>query len=333
MVRLPASVMVLARDPDVAMQLRRLAAVAGVEVAAASTDCRAAAVVVDVGMLVAGTFRPPAGKLLVVADSDPDPVVWRAAISAGASQVVTLPEQERDVLEWLTTVDPQRPLGRVVCCAPARGGAGASTLAAVLTMTAAAEASTLLVDADRRGGGMDLLLGIDEAPGPRWPDVLAARDVPWSDLPAVAAARVLSVAAARPVDVPDDQLVETVEAARVAHDVVVVDLADLDTARLFAASAPTAALVVPAEVRAVAAVAPMLRQLRDVLDLRVVLRQPGPGGLCRREVGDALGVPVDTWAWQRRLAAEVEAGRLAQSWRRWAAAAVATRVLRPRVAA
>ncbi|HEU5006536.1 MAG TPA: hypothetical protein VFT67_06170 [Jatrophihabitantaceae bacterium] len=50
------------------------------------------------------------------------------------------------------------------------GGAGASTFAAVLAW-AARFAGASLVDLDGSGGGIDVLLGIERVPGPRWSDL------------------------------------------------------------------------------------------------------------------------------------------------------------------
>ena len=49
------------------------------------------------------------------------------------------------------------------------GGAGASVFAAVLA--ACADPPALLLDADPTGGGLDVLLGCEQLPGPRWPDL------------------------------------------------------------------------------------------------------------------------------------------------------------------
>jgi hypothetical protein len=50
------------------------------------------------------------------------------------------------------------------------GGVGASTFAAVLAWAARASGAVLL-DLDASGGGIDVLLGIERVPGPRWSDL------------------------------------------------------------------------------------------------------------------------------------------------------------------
>lgn len=58
----------------------------------------------------------------------------------------------------------------------AGGGRGCSTLAGGLAVRAAAAGhETVLVDLVASGGGIDVLLGIEERPGPRWPDLAGVR--------------------------------------------------------------------------------------------------------------------------------------------------------------
>jgi MinD-like ATPase involved in chromosome partitioning or flagellar assembly len=52
------------------------------------------------------------------------------------------------------------------------GGVGASSFAAALALAAA---PSLLVDADPLGGGLDVLLGLEAEPGPRWSALAATR--------------------------------------------------------------------------------------------------------------------------------------------------------------
>lgn len=96
-----------------------------------------------------------------------------------------------------------------------RGGAGASTFAAVLAAMAALGGSALLIDLDPVAGGLDVLLGIETVPGARWsglrldgghldPDVLLAGLPLWGSVSVLSAdvsplpadvAQVLDVAA------------------------------------------------------------------------------------------------------------------------------------------
>jgi MinD-like ATPase involved in chromosome partitioning or flagellar assembly len=78
------------------------------------------------------------------------------------------------------------------------GGVGASTFAAVLAATAAGLRDSVLVDLDATSGGIDVLLGVEDVPGPRWsglrlgggqlaPDALAEGLPRWSAVAFLAA--------------------------------------------------------------------------------------------------------------------------------------------------
>ncbi|WP_182112956.1 pilus assembly protein FlpE [Actinotalea sp. JY-7876] len=65
---------------------------------------------------------------------------------------------------------------RVVVVVGACGGVGASTLAALLALRAVrAGTSPVLVDLAATGGGVDVLLGTEDLPGVRWPDLAHVR--------------------------------------------------------------------------------------------------------------------------------------------------------------
>src|SRR5206468_1425189 len=89
--------------------------------------------------------------------------------------------------------------------------------------------------------------------------------------------------------------VAVLEAGRRAGEVVVCDLPRHlpDTALAVADAADLVVLVVPAEVRAVAAAARVAEPLATRgVPLRVVVRGPAPGGLDGEDVGHALGLEV-----------------------------------------
>ncbi|MGB3686647.1 MAG: septum site-determining protein Ssd [Ornithinimicrobium sp.] len=58
----------------------------------------------------------------------------------------------------------------------ASGGLGVSAMASTLAVRSAATGhSTVLIDGDPYGGGLDIMLGLDLSPGLRWPDLSAAQ--------------------------------------------------------------------------------------------------------------------------------------------------------------
>ena len=63
-------------------------------------------------------------------------------------------------------------MGTVIAFVPASGGLGSSTLAAAVAVRAAAASrSSVLVDLDPWGGPKDVLLGLEQEPGWRWPEL------------------------------------------------------------------------------------------------------------------------------------------------------------------
>lgn len=72
------------------------------------------------------------------------------------------------------SADP--PGAEVLVVVGARGGVGASTLAALLAAHRARDGTPVaLVDLDHGGGGLEVLLGIEDEPGARWPDLAGVR--------------------------------------------------------------------------------------------------------------------------------------------------------------
>ncbi|GAA3632530.1 hypothetical protein GCM10022223_58440 [Kineosporia mesophila] len=180
------------------------------------------------------------------------------------------------------------------------GGAGASVLAAALARTAARTGPTLLVEIDQLGGGADLLLGAEDEPGLRWPDLTSARGrlLPGSlsgSLPLIDGVHVLAAARSGPATGPSAAAVSAVlDSAGAEYPVVVLDLPrHLDEAARAAVRVVDAGVVVvPAEVRATAAARRVVASLRPrVADLRVVVRGPAPSGLDPTGICTALGLP------------------------------------------
>ncbi len=129
----------------------------------------------------------------------------------------------------------------VVGVVAARGGVGATTFAALLATTLARRTATVLVDLVG-GAGLDVTLGMEAVPGPRWPDLTGAGDVAGDHLlaalPRWGRVAVVSTDRARPgLPPPGDVLDRLGEAAGTVlldlppHDVIarnaLVDRCDL----------------------------------------------------------------------------------------------------------
>jgi secretion/DNA translocation related CpaE-like protein len=160
-------------------------------------------------------------------------------------------------------------------------------------------------------------MGAEGLPGLRWPHLVGAtgRTSPHelrSALPRVEGVSVLSWHRGEPATLPPAAMESVLAAGRAGHDLVVVDLPrGLDPAgRAAATAADVALLVVPAEVRAVAAAAQVASRLAAcTADLRVVVRGPAPWGLTGELVARELGLPLAGWlAPEPGLAAALERG-------------------------
>lgn len=206
----------------------------------------------------------------------------------------------------------------VVGVVGAHGGVGASTLAALVAARGARRTATVLVDLDEAAGGIDVLVGLEDAEGARWPDLAHARgSVSGEDvlalLPRWGRVAVLSADRARPGPV-DPAVAGDVLRALVAETGLVV--LDLGRAAVLAGAAPVAqcdrvALVAGRDLRAVAGALALRPALAGAGDLGLVVRGPAPGGLGVAELAEAVGLPV-LWSGRadRAVARAAEQGAL-----------------------
>lgn len=95
-----------------------------------------------------------------------------ADIASTSPNAFILPAQSVDLLKALGSLAVQERApsthGKVIAVLGAGGGVGASTLAAAICRSAP---EPTLIDAHRFSGGLDLILGIEEAPGARWGEI------------------------------------------------------------------------------------------------------------------------------------------------------------------
>ncbi|WP_206337819.1 septum site-determining protein Ssd [Streptomyces sp. WAC 06738] len=302
--------LVVTEDEDLLDDLLRLCAAAGTQAEVSHAPGRqdwGAAPLVLVGDDCAG--RPAAGRarrdgvVLVGRDQD-DPGVWERAVAVGAEQVVVLPDGETALVDRIAdAAEGAGAQARTVGVVGGRGGAGASTLACALAVTAArAGRRTVLVDADPLGGGLDVLLGGEEAEGLRWPAFASSRGriggaALEESLPRLHGLRLLSWdrGGGEAGAVAPEAMRSVLAAARRRGGVVVVDLprrVDEPVAEALA-QVDVGLLVVPAELRAVAAAHRVADAVRMVLgDLRVVVRGPTRGGLPAEDVAELLRLPL-----------------------------------------
>ena len=161
-------------------------------------------------------------------------------------------------------------VGSLVCVVGGSGGVGASTLASGLAFVAArASHRTMLIDADARSGGLDLLLGAERTAGWRWPRLATARghlgDL-TGQLPSVEGVDLLSMARGESTpgwELQAEQLKSVLLSAMRSHEITVVDLPRTLGAAAWEAlrRAKLAVLLVRDDVRGVAAGREVVREL------------------------------------------------------------------------
>ncbi|MEU0805426.1 septum site-determining protein Ssd [Streptomyces sp. NPDC005970] len=254
----------------------------------------------DAAARLRGTTRRE-GVLLIGRDLD-DHDIWRRAVDLGADNVAFLPDAETWLVDRIA--DVAEGVGRqafTIGVLGGRGGAGASTLACALAVTAArAGRRTMLIDADPLGGGLDVLLGGEGAEGLRWPAFSESRGrvaggALEESLPELHSLRVLSWDRGQSVGIAPSAMRAVLSAARRRGGVVVVDLPRRvdDTVAEALAQLDLGLLVVPAELRAVAAAHRVASTVGMVLrDLRAVVRGPCGPGLDDEEIARLLDLPL-----------------------------------------
>ena len=299
-------------DDRVLDDLFRLAAAAGVEADAVADAAAARARWLAAPIVVVGedqaerllALGPPRRHgVLVVCSGPPEVGTWRTAVGLGAEHVLELAAGEARLVEYFADVADGGATERaiVVGVVGGRGGAGASVLAAAFAVSAARRGlATMLVDADPFGGGLDLVLGAEHSGGLRWPDLADTRGriggpTLRDHLPDPHGLTVLSWDRGGVLSVPVAAVRAVVAAARRSWDVVVVDLprhCDPVTEEIVG-QCHRVLLVVPAEVRAVAAAGRVAAGLSLVTSgINVVVRKPAPSGLRSADVAAALGLPL-----------------------------------------
>jgi secretion/DNA translocation related CpaE-like protein len=305
----PSAVLAAIGDPLLHGEVARVAAAAGVDLVEVSAPSgrkawlSAAAVLLDTAAARQCAERglPRRDRVLVVGSRDPEPADWQAAIAVGAQRVITLPEQDTDLVAALSEAAIDVESGRsgrapAVAVVGAKGGAGASVFAVALALSTP---EALLIDTDPWSGGIDLVLGSEDEPGLRWADLAlrggrlgygALRDA----LPRRGRVSVLS-GGRTGVDIAAAALHAVVDAGCRGGATVVCDVPrrSTDAAETALEAADLVAVVVPADVRSCAAAAaatPWIGACNPNIGL--VVRGPAPGGLRAAEVAGIVGLPL-----------------------------------------
>ena len=304
-------IVVVTADPELLDQALSIMAAAGVE----------ATVVSDPGLLRAGWSSasmvligcdqaaaaaalplPRRAEVYLLAEAQASADAFRWSVALGAA-VVVLPEGA----SWLSRAVTDlagRPSGsgRVVAVVGGSGGVGVSTLAAGLAFTAARQARrSLLIDADRLGGGLDLLIGAERVSGWRWSRLAGVRGHLGElagQLPQLDGVEVLAMDRgdqAADWEPSAEELRAVLQSAVSSHPVSVVDLPRADRSLLIeaAARADLLVVVVREDVRGLASGQQLLDEIGPAHGPRgVVVRQSRARLMSAETVAEALGLPL-----------------------------------------
>ncbi|MGH3631168.1 MAG: septum site-determining protein Ssd, partial [Sciscionella sp.] len=198
---------------------------------------------------------------------------------------------------------PAERVGRIVSVIGARGGAGASVFAGALGVAAAGSGRrSLLVDCDPLGSGLDVLFGLEDVGGLRWPDLtlttgriaasalheaLVSAPGPRGELTLLSGAR----SGSGPTETALHPVLDT---SKRAGDLVVCDLPRSVTgpAAVAIGQSDLVVVLVPAEVRACGCARRLTAELAQLgASIAVVVRGPAPGGLRASDIAAALDLP------------------------------------------
>lgn len=247
--------------------------------------------------------RPHAGGLTVlVGTTDSGVDLWSLGARISAHHVAVLPDAAAWLVERFSRSMTAESSGHTVGILGASGGSGASTLSCWLAQAAAAAGhSTLLVDGDHWGAGLELSVGAERLPGVRWQDVREVRGTVTpvqlgQSLPSVGGFNLLSWRRTEPGEAPvfppAEPVTAVMDAGRQGHDLTVVDLGRLWTAESsLLAHCQSFVLVVPAQVRAIMAARQLGSALSPVTPLALV-RGPLAADIDERMVADSLKLPL-----------------------------------------
>jgi secretion/DNA translocation related CpaE-like protein len=298
----------VSNDDLLLAELVRLAAAAGVTPLVARTSAEALQAWSSAALVLVGADRveqlaqcaPPrrTGVHVVGTGELPDQL-FRHAVAVGAEAVAALPSSESWLVETLTDLgDGSGGSATTIGVVGGAGGVGATVFAAALAQVLARETTTLAVDADVLGAGLDRVLGLEQAEGVRWDALrqvtgrLSARSLREA-LPRRGRLSVLAWPADRSVDLQAAAVREALSAGRRGFESVVADVPrhpDPVVDELLA-RCDHVLLVSTLTVPAVAATARVAHRLPAAVRTSLVLRG-GAAGVAPGEVSRLLGLPL-----------------------------------------
>lgn len=280
-----------------------------------------------------GRRRAPA---VLVGTSGEGDSLWHRAASLGAERVAVLPDAAAWLAEHLARSRSPEAGGLVIGVTGGCGGAGASTIAIWLCQAAAGlGASTLLIDGDPWGGGLELALAAEESPGLRWPGLAEASgsidpEQLRQSLPTAGGFSFLSWPGSRerPAAVPSATLAGVMDAARRGFEAVVVDIGRAaEPFQHFAWDCDRMLIVIPPHLKAAVAAARLVQELPPI-ETGLLVRGRARAVLDAALISEAVRLPIHGYIPELRgTAAATESGHLLELGKRRAVRRFAAGVL------
>ncbi|GAB3307733.1 hypothetical protein EK0264_07120 [Epidermidibacterium keratini] len=313
-----STALVVTADERLRERVHRILAATGramLSATAAEADERwseADVVLVDVASAaaVADLDPPRRERVYLISDGPVPESAWRECVAIGGLDAVDLDEHAHWLVEQISA--PARPVahGRVLGVTGACGGVGASTTTAALALAATqVELKVLVVDADERGGQLDLLL--DGAhPGLGWGDLqqltgrvsgeaLRSAITTFGDIPVVTTGREQP-----PCEIPFDALRTVVAAGAGAFDLTLLDVPAYADIADIAAICDLLAVVTTSDARGGLSLR-RWRERHEELDAIVAARTPHRHCLPTDAFTDLAGDSADVvWLSEIRRSAE-----------------------------
>ncbi len=295
----------------------------------------------SVAAAVSARVRRRPGVIVVTSD-DPSAELFERCVRLGVERTLPIQGSAELLIAALSdAVAGNRGDAPCIAVLGACGGAGASVFAVALALAAANDGSdALLVDGDPWGAGCDVLLGIENLSGLRWPDLgTSSGRLPVEALqqavPTVPAGRgrvgVLASGRMTTQDIDMRAMDLVLSAGRRSGGVTVIDLPRQpgEAADRALELADLAVVVTPADVRGCWAAERISSRISGFgCRAGVVVRGPSPGGLGAHDLAEVLQLPL--LAWMRAdptLPRDLEVGMSLVGHRRRPLASAARKVL------
>ncbi|SCZ49151.1 helicase/secretion neighborhood CpaE-like protein [Arthrobacter sp. UNCCL28] len=325
-----AGILLVSSDPYLQEEAKRIVAAAGGNITTAADIVEAlhgweSADVVLVGSDVRELpprRRSPTVLLGKATDGDG---LWELAAVLGAERVAVLPEAAAWLAEHLSMSGSPDPGGMVLGIIGGSGGAGATTTAIWLAQAAADYGvSTMLIDGDPWGGGLELAVTAEDVSGLKWPDFAETRGhidpVQFRDsLPFAGGFAYLSWPGTRDAfHSPDTRAVAAVmDAARRSFELILVDIGRSgEGVRNLAWDCDRLILLARAHLKSAVAAGRILNELPPT-DAGLVVRGSSASSVDAGLIAESLGLPLlGVLPEMRGVAAGTELGRILEFGRR-----------------